>query len=43
MMYFLKGVVEGGWHSSAEWNDRLADFKFVGAEAYLRSIWEGKP
>ncbi|KAL4733396.1 hypothetical protein BDV11DRAFT_200198 [Aspergillus similis] len=40
---FLRGVAEGGWHSSHEWNDRLPNYPFTSAEEYLISLWTGKP
>ncbi|GKZ21814.1 hypothetical protein AbraIFM66951_008722 [Aspergillus brasiliensis] len=41
--YFLRGVSEGGWHASHEWNDRLPDFPFTPAKEYLTSLWKGRP
>ncbi|KAK6820132.1 hypothetical protein RU639_007543 [Aspergillus parasiticus] len=40
---FLRGVSEGGWHSSREWNDRLPNYPFTFAKDYLVSLWMGKP
>ena len=36
---FILAFEKGAWDSSDEWNQRLPDFKFQGAETFLRSVW----
>lgn len=40
---FLKAAVLGKGDVSDEWNRLLPEYKFTGAEEYLRKVWEGKP
>lgn len=43
VIMFLQGILNGSWDVSAEWNERFPEYKFVGAEEYLKKAWEGKP
>jgi hypothetical protein len=40
---FFRGILNGGWNVSGEWNERFPEFKFQGLEEFLRKAWEGKP
>lgn len=40
---FILAFEKGAWDASDEWNQRLPDMKFTGAEEFLRKVWEGKP
>lgn len=43
LIMFLRGILDGAWYVSDEWNQRFPEYEFVGAEEYLRKAWEGKP
>jgi hypothetical protein len=44
---FLAGLLlamkENAFETSEEWNTLLPDYKFTGAEAFLKKAWAGKP
>jgi hypothetical protein len=43
VIMFFRGILNGGWNVSGEWNERFPEFKFQGLEEFLRKAWEGKP
>ncbi|KAF2490824.1 NmrA-like family protein-like protein [Lophium mytilinum] len=39
---FLVGIKRGAWDVGGQWNERLPEYRFKGAEEYLREAWKGK-
>ncbi|KAH0366624.1 NAD(P)-binding protein, partial [Aureobasidium melanogenum] len=39
----LRGISDGDFLCSDEWNKLLPDFEFTQAEEFLTSVWKGKP
>lgn len=39
----MKGIAEGAWTVSDEWNRRLPDFTFADPVKFLERWWAGKP
>ena len=39
----LLGISVGALSVSDEWNNLLPDYRFTGAEEFLREAWRGKP
>jgi hypothetical protein len=42
VVMFFQGILNGSWDVSDEWNQREAEFEFVGLEEYLSAAWKGK-
>ncbi|KAH6697423.1 hypothetical protein F5X68DRAFT_226798 [Plectosphaerella plurivora] len=40
---FLKGVLNGAWDVSDEWNQLLPHLKLTDAKEYLSAVWRSKP
>lgn len=43
LIMFFVGILNGAWDVSGEWNERLPEYQFQVAEAYLTEAWEGRP
>ncbi|KAF9693836.1 hypothetical protein EKO04_008424 [Ascochyta lentis] len=43
LVMFFVGILNGAWDVSDEWNQRVPEYEFQSAEAYLRKAWEGRP
>ncbi|KAF1358785.1 NmrA-like family protein-like protein [Lizonia empirigonia] len=43
LIMFLVGILNGAWDVSGECNERLPEYQFQVAEAYLTKAWEGRP
>ncbi|KAF2690636.1 NmrA-like family protein-like protein [Lentithecium fluviatile CBS 122367] len=42
VIMFFKGILNGSWDVSEEWNERFPEYGFTGLEEYLEKAWEGR-
>lgn len=42
VIMFFKGIMNGSWNVSDEWNQRFPEYKFTGLEEYLAKAWVAK-
>jgi hypothetical protein len=39
----FRGILNGTWNVSREWNERFPEYKFESLEIFMRRAWEGAP